>query len=144
MNTVSIKFFALLVVSLGAISCVTTPKELSPEDIAYWDKIKADALEEQKRANPEKFFSYWEGDDVSGSPSITIKLDEQAAYFYKGGQLVGKSRVASGTKKFATPPGSYKITEKKKQKRSNLYGKMEQRRRRAQRPCPRRWKIRRC
>jgi hypothetical protein len=33
--------------------------------------------------------SYWDGDGLSGSPSITIDLSDQKAYFYKGGTLAG-------------------------------------------------------
>lgn len=77
--------------------------------------------EEQRQRAP---FSYWKGDGVNGKSTITIDLSDQAAYFYKGGILVGRSRVASGKSGFATPTGSFKILEKKKNKESNLYGRM--------------------
>lgn len=66
--------------------------------------------------------SYWDGDGVPGSPKIVIKLSDQTAYFYKGDQLVGKSKVSTGTPSHQTPTGSFKITQKSKDHRSNLYG----------------------
>jgi hypothetical protein len=67
--------------------------------------------------------SYWDGDGVSGSPLIKINIREQKAYFYKGGKLVGISKISSGKEDHGgTPPGNYKITEKSKDHRSNIYG----------------------
>jgi hypothetical protein len=66
--------------------------------------------------------SYWDGDGVGGSPSIAIRLGEQRAYFYKGGQLVGVSAVSTGREGFSTPTGRFKVIQKNKDHRSNLYG----------------------
>lgn len=66
--------------------------------------------------------SYWDGDGVTGSPSITIDLREQKALFYKGGRLVGVSMISSGREGNSTPSGNFKITQKSKDHVSNLYG----------------------
>ncbi|MFZ4597206.1 MAG: L,D-transpeptidase [Terrimicrobiaceae bacterium] len=66
--------------------------------------------------------SYWDGDGVSGSPSIVIDLSEQTSSFYKGSKLVGVSAISTGREGFATPTGSYKIIQKKEDYASNLYG----------------------
>jgi lipoprotein-anchoring transpeptidase ErfK/SrfK len=66
--------------------------------------------------------SYWDGDGLSGSPSITINLREQKAFFYKGDRLVGVSMISSGREGYSTPPGSYKIIQKSQNHVSNLYG----------------------
>jgi hypothetical protein len=71
---------------------------------------------------PRDTVSYWDGDGVSGSPSIKIKLTEQKAYFYKGGQLVGISQLSTGREGTGTPTGSFKIIQKDKDHVSNLYG----------------------
>ena len=71
---------------------------------------------------PQDSVSYWDGDGVSGKPSIKIKLGEQRAYFYKGGQLVGISQLSTGREGTGTPSGSYKIMEKDPDHVSNLYG----------------------
>lgn len=66
--------------------------------------------------------SYWDGDGISGPPSVTISLSEQKAYFYKGATLVGISRISSGKDGHDTTPGNWKIIQKNKNHRSNLYG----------------------
>lgn len=65
---------------------------------------------------------YWRGDGVSGSPSITIDLSHQEAYFYKGGQLVGMSPISSGREGYRTPTGQFSIIQKSADHKSNLYG----------------------
>jgi len=66
--------------------------------------------------------SYWDGDGIAGSPSITINLGEQKAFFYKDNRLVGVSLISSGREGYRTPPGQYKIIQKSKDHVSNLYG----------------------
>jgi lipoprotein-anchoring transpeptidase ErfK/SrfK len=73
-------------------------------------------------AAPRDSVSYWDGDGISGSPSIKIKLSEQKAYFYKGGQLVGISQLSTGREGMGTTTGSFKIIQKDKDHVSNLYG----------------------
>jgi hypothetical protein len=76
---------------------------------------------EPNRANFDDV-SYWDGDGVSGAPSIRISLGEQRAYFYKGGELVGLSTLSSGREGYDTPTGNYKIIQKSRDHKSNLYG----------------------
>jgi hypothetical protein len=66
--------------------------------------------------------SYWDGEGVSGSPLIKINRAQQKAYFYKGSELVGVSKISSGNEDHGTPPGRYKITQKSKDHKSSLYG----------------------
>lgn len=66
--------------------------------------------------------SYWDGDSAQGSPLIKINRSQQKAFFYKGGTLVGISRISSGTEDHGTPAGKYKITEKSKDHVSSVYG----------------------
>jgi len=66
--------------------------------------------------------SYWDGDGATGSPLIRINRSQQKAFFYKGGVLVGVSRISSGNEDHATPPGKYKIIEKDKNHKSSIYG----------------------
>ncbi|MFN7563568.1 MAG: L,D-transpeptidase family protein [Prosthecobacter sp.] len=66
--------------------------------------------------------SYWDGDGMSGAPSITIDLSDQKAYFYKGGQLAGVSALSTGDEKHPTKTGSFKIIQKDQWHKSNLYG----------------------
>src|ERR1043166_9828187 len=62
-------------------------------------------------AAPQDSVSYWDGDGVSGKPSIKIKLSEQKAYFYKSGQLVGISQLSTGREALGTPSGSFSIIQ---------------------------------
>ncbi len=76
----------------------------------------------QMTRNYAESISYWDGDGVSGVPSIRISLGQQKAFFYKGGQLVGVSAISTGREGFATPSGSFKVLEKKELHKSSLYG----------------------
>lgn len=66
--------------------------------------------------------SYWDGGGVPGAPSIRINLGEQRAYFFKGGQLVGVSILSTGREGYGTPAGSYRIIQKDRDHKSNIYG----------------------
>jgi lipoprotein-anchoring transpeptidase ErfK/SrfK len=66
--------------------------------------------------------SYWDGDGMSGPASVVIDLSDQKAYFYKGDQLAGVSALSTGDEGHPTTTGNFKITQKNKWHRSNLYG----------------------
>ena len=67
----------------------------------------------------------WYGDGVAGTPGIRIDLSEQKARFFRGGQEVGWSYVATGKEGHGTKPGTYSIVEKVVDKESTLYGIIE-------------------
>ncbi len=71
---------------------------------------------------PQDTVSYWDGDGVTGKPSVKIKLGEQRAYFYKGGQLVGVSQLSTGREGLHTPSGQFSITQKDVAHVSSKYG----------------------
>jgi hypothetical protein len=66
--------------------------------------------------------SYWDGDHLTGPASIRINLTQQKAFFYKGGQLAGVSRISTGTEGRRTPSGNYKVMLKDIDHRSSSYG----------------------
>lgn len=66
--------------------------------------------------------AWWRQDIVGGTPHIIIDISEQRAYFYKGGRLAGISPVATGIAGYRTPTGSFRISEKNIDHRSNLFG----------------------
>ncbi len=66
--------------------------------------------------------SYWDGNGAPGSPLIKINRSQQKAFFYKGGVLVGISRISSGKEDHGTPAGNYKITKKDIDHVSSVYG----------------------
>ncbi|MFS1525582.1 L,D-transpeptidase [Microbulbifer sp. 2304DJ12-6] len=57
-----------------------------------------------------------------GGPSIKIDLSEQRAYLYKGGRLVGVSKVSSGKRGYGTRPGYFRVLSKHPYHRSTIYG----------------------
>ena len=71
---------------------------------------------------PRDSVSYWDGDGMPGKPSVKIKLAEQRAYFYKGGQLVGISQLSTGREGMGTSTGSFSIIQKDQNHVSSLYG----------------------
>jgi L,D-transpeptidase catalytic domain len=73
-------------------------------------------------APPQDNVSYWDGDNVTGKPSITISLREQRAYFYKSGVLVGVSQLSTGQEGLNTPSGRFSIIQKDKNHFSSLFG----------------------
>ena len=68
--------------------------------------------------------SYWNGDGVPGAPSVRINIEEQAAYFYKGGTLVAVSMISSGREGHNTPHGRFRIQQKEIDHKSTLYGEI--------------------
>lgn len=66
--------------------------------------------------------SRWDGDHLTGSPSVVISLSEQRAYLYKGGQLAGVSLISSGREGLGTVTGQYRILAKEREHRSSLFG----------------------
>jgi len=72
--------------------------------------------------NPAEAASFWDGDSIQGSPSIRINLSKQRAYFYKDSHLVGVSPISTGNDEHATPPGTFKVTQKNEDHESSLYG----------------------
>jgi len=65
---------------------------------------------------------------ASGPASITISLSEQRAYFYKGGKLIGVSKVSSGKNGHRTSPGHFRVLAKRPNHRSTVYGSYVDRR----------------
>ncbi|WP_226876787.1 L,D-transpeptidase family protein [Microbulbifer hainanensis] len=83
-------------------------------------------------ANPDRRGVNWFDDyaaaNISGASSITISLSEQRAYFYKGGTLVGVSKVSSGKSGHRTSPGHFRVLAKRPNHRSTIYGSYVDRR----------------
>lgn len=65
---------------------------------------------------------FWNGDSAAGPARVKIDLGKQRAYFFKGEQLVGVSRVSTGRENYRTPSGSFAILDKDIDHVSSLYG----------------------
>jgi len=115
--------FTPLLLALLAAGCGTRDARFR-DDTVYIGGTKRGSggfQAQQKRANFDNV-SYWDGDGVSGSPSIRISLSEQRAYFSKGDQLVGVSIISTGREGFGTPTGTWRLQQKDRDHKSSLYG----------------------
>ena len=64
----------------------------------------------------------WRDDAPAAGPvAIVIGLEDQLAYVYRGGKLLGISTVSTGKRGKSTPTGEFNILQKKVFHRSNLY-----------------------
>jgi hypothetical protein len=123
-------FCACLLVSslLVQVSCTAGPqyrevRRQAPGGGWYVERVPVLPGEATAPARPLlREDSWWRGDHLSGSPSMTINLTEQRIYYYKGAQLAGVSIISSGREGYDTPTGSFKITQKNRDHQSSLYG----------------------
>ncbi len=111
---------ACLLLLIFAVSCASTSSG-PPGQTQYLEAFHPQSLPSSESFMTDNV-SHWDGDGMSGPPSIVIKLGEQKAYFYKGSKLAGVSALSTGDAKHRTPTGNFKITEKDKWHKSNLYG----------------------
>jgi len=64
----------------------------------------------------------WHGSGQPGPVRVTVDLSQQKAYVFRNRENVGWTYVASGRSGFRTPTGTFRISEKIVNKRSNRYG----------------------
>lgn len=102
--------------------CQTYDRRIASRETEYLDGRVSVSGPANVKSSGYDPVSYWDGDGVSGAPSVKIFLGEQRAYFYKGDKLVGVSQISSGREGYDTPTGNYKIIQKSKDHISNLYG----------------------
>lgn len=116
------RFFAqcfALGITASLVSCANNPT--APGQTQYLEAFNPQSLPQSDSFMTDTV-SYWDGDGLTGSPSVTLDLSDQKAYFYKGGKLAGVSAISTGDEQHRTPTGSFKIIQKNKWHRSNLYG----------------------
>ena len=99
-------------------SCATGP--LGSDDDAGLQRD----LNSEDDFRSESGFSYWDDKPGDGPLWVAIDLSDQAAYINRGSVEIGRSRVATGKAGHRTPTGTFKISEKTIDKRSNLYGRI--------------------
>lgn len=121
-----------LLVAAGLAGCATS--KVKPSRYLTESQLQSDSyatqylgadgrvVTKQTKAGKIQEAGYWNGDGVSGAPSVRIDLGTQEAYFYKGGKLVGMSPISSGREGYNTPTGSFRISQKNADHVSNLYG----------------------
>jgi lipoprotein-anchoring transpeptidase ErfK/SrfK len=114
-------FFGFGLASVFLASCANYDTRLTSSSTRYLG-TDGSIVSIQNAAGIAESKSYWDGDGVTGAPSIVVNTREQTASFYKDGKLVGVSAISSGRDGHETPAGSYRIIQKKPDHRSNLYG----------------------
>jgi hypothetical protein len=114
--------YTLLVLGLAALAgCASYDTRLTSSSTKYLGQDGSVISRSSASTLAEKN-SYWDGEGVSGAPSIVIDISDQTASFYKGSKLVGVSAISSGREGHDTPVGNYKIIQKEQDHHSNLYG----------------------
>jgi hypothetical protein len=111
---------ALLIGLSLMAGCATDPR-LGQGTLYLNESGATSAVPDRGRADFDTV-SYWDGDGVSGSPSIVIRLSEQRAYFFKANQLVGVSSLSTGREGHNTPAGNFHILRKDRDHVSSRYG----------------------
>jgi len=120
-----LRLIACLLAPLCFSACFLDATSGSSGYLSDYEKRQAQRASTDPGAAIPDDVSYWAGDGVKGKPQITIDLSQQKAFFYKDSELVGVSRISTGKEGHDTPAGTYKITQKNKNHRSNLYGIIE-------------------
>ncbi|GAA4033581.1 hypothetical protein GCM10022281_11800 [Sphingomonas rosea] len=65
---------------------------------------------------------WWNANRPDGGPvEVRVSLEDQRAYVYQAGELIGVSTISSGKPGKDTPPGIFPILEKKTMHRSRKY-----------------------
>ncbi len=109
MRVIPKSIFILLGVFLFC-SCASYDHRLNDPSTRYLGL--SGALSSEERATFADRISYWDGEAISGAPSITIDLSEQRLYYYKNEKLVAVSAVSTGAEGRETRTGHYKIMNK--------------------------------
>lgn len=121
----SVFIVSLMVLLLSGCSTPSAPRPATvrPSNLTtYYLGSDGRVVSRESEARKEQPEGFWNGDGVSGAPSIVINLSEQTANFYKGGKLVGQSPISTGREGYRTPAGSFRVTQKSRNHVSNLYG----------------------
>ncbi|MGJ8724400.1 MAG: L,D-transpeptidase family protein [Roseibacillus sp.] len=117
MTSLSLPKLLSLALSLLVLSCASVP--LNPDEESGEDSIASKPIYLE-----ESDTTFWNNEPGDGPFRVEIDLSEQLASFYRGSVQVGQTQVATGKSGHATPTGSFRITEKIVDKRSNLYGQI--------------------
>lgn len=120
-HTVPSNILRLAILSASFALLTSCQSSFSRGQTQYLEAFDPAAVPHSSKYNADQV-SYWDGDGMSGAPSVVIDLSDQKAYFYKGGALAGVSALSTGDERHATKTGNFKIFEKDQWHKSNLYG----------------------
>jgi lipoprotein-anchoring transpeptidase ErfK/SrfK len=109
-----------IVLSIFLVGCASNPEDSTTT--GELNPFFPSGTQTLQSAESGDNISYWDGDRIAGRPSIKIDLENQRAYFYKDGQIVGVSVVSTGREGHDTPPGKFHVVDKDIDHASSLYG----------------------
>jgi lipoprotein-anchoring transpeptidase ErfK/SrfK len=115
---VDMKFAQLALVALAG--CVLSACQI-PASFARQEVIRRPLFVQPADSSSSPLY-VWHGSGQPGPVRVTIDLSEQKAYIFRNSENIGWSYVATGRNGYSTPTGSFVITEKVVDKRSNKYG----------------------
>src|SRR6266446_6301788 len=113
-------FFVVSAAILLLTGCGEADPRLAYEQTQYLGGIYGN--QPVSSSAPVDTVSYWDGEGMPGKTSVTIRLSEQRAYFYKGGKLISISQLATRREGKKTPSGKFKISQKDPSHVSSMYG----------------------
>jgi lipoprotein-anchoring transpeptidase ErfK/SrfK len=103
----------------AALACV--PAASSAHSVPFWGahaSVPADTPISQLK----KGEFLWLGDAVTTGPVVmVVSLNEQRAYVYRNGILIGATTVSTGRPGHETPTGVFTVLQKQKEHRSTIY-----------------------
>lgn len=107
--------------ALAALAASALPACQMPATFARKEIVRR-AIYVQPAESSQSPLYVWHGSGEPGPVRMTVDLSEQRLYIFRNSENLGWSYVATGRSGFRTPTGSFVITEKKVDKRSNKYG----------------------
>lgn len=103
------------------LSACQLPTEWLPTAFVRQEVIRKPLLIQPADSSNSPLY-VWHGSGQPGPVRVTIDLSQQKAYVFRNSDNVGWTYVATGRDGFATPTGTFRISEKVVDKRSNKYG----------------------
>ncbi len=113
MNAARLSFAALFLVSLCACQM--------PTSFVRQEVIRKPILVQPADSSSSPLY-VWHGSGQPGPVRVTIDLSQQRAYIFRNRENIAWTYVATGRSGFSTPTGTFRISEKIADKRSNRYG----------------------
>lgn len=114
----------LMTYSLCMLLTVATAASLEPafaDSVPFWG-AKASNPVDTPLNQLQKGEFIWMGDAVRSGPVVmVVSLNEQRAYVYRNGVLIGATTVSTGRPGHLTPTGVFTVLQKQKEHRSTIY-----------------------
>jgi hypothetical protein len=110
--------WASLILSVAAVALHTPVNAAS---VPFWG-AKASVPVDTPIDQLQKGQFIWLGEAVTAGPVVmVVSINEQKAYVYRNGVLIGATTVSTGRQGHATPTGVFTVLQKQKEHRSTIY-----------------------